>query len=75
MRVDSALTLVAVGASEALLALTGELAPGLAPAAAVRSTNIRGNVALSSRCAIGGHSNGAAVNHCEEERKWSERAL
>ena len=38
--VESGLTLVAVGASEALLALAAELAPGLAPAAAVRSTHI-----------------------------------
>lgn len=36
----SGLTLVTVGASEALLALAGELAPRLAPAAAVRSTHV-----------------------------------
>lgn len=55
--------LVAVGASEALLALTAELAPSLAPAAAVRSTHIRRNVALSSWRAVGRHGDSAAVNH------------
>lgn len=34
------LTLMAVGASEALLAFTAELAPSLAPTAAVRSAHI-----------------------------------
>lgn len=38
--VESGLTLVAVSASEALLALAAELAPGLAPAAAARSAHI-----------------------------------
>lgn len=68
MRVESGLTLVTVGASEALLALAAELAPGLAPAAAVRSTHIRRNVALSSRCAVGCHGDSAAVNHCREKQ-------
>lgn len=66
---ESGLTLMAVGASEALLALAAELAPGLAPAAAVRSTHIRRNVTLSSRGAVGRHSDCAAVNHCREERE------
>lgn len=66
---ESGLTLVAISASEALLALAAKLAPCLAPAAAVRSTHIRGNVALSSRCAVGRHGNSAAVNHCREVRQ------
>lgn len=37
---DSVLTLVAVGASETLLALAAELAPGLTLTATVRSTNV-----------------------------------
>lgn len=55
--------LVAVGASEALLALAAELAPGLAPAAPVRSAHVRRDVALSSRRAVGRHCDRAAVNH------------
>lgn len=55
--------LVAVGSSEALLALAAELAPGLAPAAPVRSAHIRRNVTLSSRRAVRRHGDGAAVNH------------
>lgn len=58
-----------VSASEALLALAGELAPRLAPAAAVRSTHVGGNVALASWCAVGCHGDGAAVNHCRGERQ------
>lgn len=60
---------MAVGASEALLALTAELAPGLAAAAAMRSTHVRRNVALSPRRAIGRHGDCAAVNHCRQERQ------
>lgn len=60
------LTLVTVGAPEALLAFAAELASGLAPAAAVRSTHIWRNVAFSSRCAVGRHSDCAAVNHCRQ---------
>lgn len=69
---ESGLTLMAVSASETLLALAAELAPRLAPAAAVRSTHIRGNVALSSWCAVGCHGNSAAVNHCSEGRQTVE---
>lgn len=40
LRGDPGLTLMTVSASEALLALAGELAPCLAPAAAVGSTHV-----------------------------------
>lgn len=59
-------TLVAVGPSEALLALAAELTPCLAPAATVRSTHIWRNVTLSSWRAVRCHGNGAAVNHCKK---------
>lgn len=65
---ETGLTLMAIGASEALLALTAELAPGLAPAAAVGSTHVRRNVAFSSRRAVGRHGDSAAVNHCRRRR-------
>lgn len=61
---QSDLTLVAVGASEAFLALAAELASSLAPAAAVRSAHIGRDVALSSWRAVGRHCDRAAVNHC-----------
>lgn len=57
------LTLVAVGASEALLAFTAELAPSLAPAAPMGAAHIGGDVALTPWGAIGQHANCAAVNH------------
>lgn len=66
---NSGLTLMAVGASEALLALAAELTPGLAAAAPVRSTHIGRNVALSTRRAIGRHGDRAAVNHYRGERQ------
>lgn len=62
------LTLMAVSASEALLALAAELAAGLAAAAAVRSAHVGRDVALSSRRAVGRHRHGAAVDHCVRDR-------
>lgn len=62
------LTLVAVSASEALLALAAELAAGLAAAAAVRSAHVGRDVALSSGRAVGRHRHGAAVDHCVRDR-------
>ena len=63
---------MAVSAPEALLALAAELAAGLAPALAVRSAHVRRNVPLPSWSAVGRHGDGAAVNHCGDERqlKW-----
>lgn len=69
LSVSGALTLVAVGAPEAFLALAAELAPGLAAAAAVRPAHVGRDVALASRRAVGRHGNRAAVDHCGGERE------
>lgn len=62
------LTLMTVGASEALLALAAELTAGLAAAASMGSAHIGRDVALSSGRAVGRHRHGAAVNHCMRDR-------
>ena len=53
---------MAVGPGEAVLALAGELAPRLAPAAPVGSADVGGDVAHPLRSAVGGDSHGAAVD-------------
>lgn len=73
VHLDSVLTLMAVGASETLLALAAELAPGLTLTATVRSTNVWWDVTLSSWCAVGCHGNRAAINHCREAIKLNSK--
>lgn len=58
------LTLVAVGAGEALVAGAGEVAPRLAVALAVGPAHVGRNVAHAPLFrAVARHSDGAAVNH------------
>lgn len=56
---------MAVRSSEAFVTVTGELASRLTLALPVGAADIGGNVAHPLRRVIGGHSHGAAVNHCK----------
>ena len=56
---------MAVRSGEAFVTVTGELASRLALAPPVGAADIGGNVSHPFRRVIGGHSHGAAVNHCK----------